>query len=151
MNAKMLKILLPRAAIRRGRGPSNLLKPAAFIALAAAAMAAGGLCGATAAPSFDCKRATSIVEKEICGSAEFSDLDRDIAASFTAALAVLGTAAAAALRADQRAWLKIRDDCGALIHGDPPIYADVYVCVRDQLKARAARLHAIVTTKTFSK
>jgi uncharacterized protein YecT (DUF1311 family) len=117
------------------------------MALTAAAIVAGGPRDAAAAPSFDCKRASSIVEKEICSSAEFSALDRDIAASFTAALAVLGPADAAALRADQRAWLKTRDDCGDLIHGDPPIYADVYVCVRDQLKARAERLHAIVSTK----
>lgn len=134
----MLKVLLPQAAKRRGAG---------LIVLAVAAMAMAGPRSATAAPSFDCKRAASIVEKEICSIAEFSDLDRDIATSFTAALAVLGPADAAALRADQRAWLKTRDDCGDLIHGDPPIYADVYVCLRDQLKARAARLHAIVTSK----
>ena len=104
-----------------------------------------------AAPSFDCKRASSIAEKEICGLPELEGLDRDIAASFTQALAVLSAADADALRGDQRAWLKTRDDCGDLIHGDPPIYADVFACLREKMTARAAKLRAIVAAKQFSK
>ena len=104
-----------------------------------------------AAPSFDCKRASSIAEKEICGLPELEDLDCDIAAAFTQALAVLSAADADALRADQRAWLKTRDDCGDLIHGNPPIYADVFACLREQMTARAAKLRAIVTAKQLSK
>ncbi len=103
-----------------------------------------------AAPSFDCKRASSIAEKEICGIPELEGLDRDIAGSFTQALAVLSAADADALRADQRAWLT-RDDCGDLIHGDPPIYADVFACLREQMTARAAKLRAIVAARQFSK
>jgi uncharacterized protein YecT (DUF1311 family) len=106
---------------------------------------------AMAAPSFDCRRAASNVEKEICGIAEFGDLDRDIAATYAQALAALNPADADALRAEQRAWLKDRDDCGDLIHGDPPIWADVYVCLRDQLTARAARLNAVLARKQFFK
>jgi uncharacterized protein YecT (DUF1311 family) len=104
-----------------------------------------------AAPSFDCRRASSIAEKEICGLPELEGLDRDIAAAFTQALAVLSAADADALRADQRAWLKTRDDCGDLIHGNPPIYADVFACLRDQMTARAAKLRAIVAAKQFSR
>jgi len=107
--------------------------------------------GVHAAPSFDCKRASSIAEKEICGLPELEGLDRDIAGSFTQALAVLSAADADALRADQRAWLKTRDDCGDLIHGDPPIYADVFACLREQMTARAAKLRAIVAARQFSK
>jgi uncharacterized protein YecT (DUF1311 family) len=106
---------------------------------------------AEAAPSFDCRRAASNVEKEICGIAEFGDLDRDIAATYAQALAALNAIDADALRAEQRAWLQDRDDCGDLIHGDPPIWADVYVCVRDQLTARAARLHAVLARGQFFK
>jgi uncharacterized protein YecT (DUF1311 family) len=126
-----------------------VLKRIVSIVLAAAAMVITGPRDGSAAPSFDCKRATTIVEKEICSSAEFAALDSDIAASFKAALVVLSPADADALRADQRSWLKTRDDCGDLIHGDPPIYIDVFVCVRDQLKARAEKLHAIVAAKQF--
>ncbi len=106
---------------------------------------------AQAAASFDCKRAATIVEKEICGLPAFADLDGDIAATYKQALAALSPADADALRTDQRAWLKERDDCGDLIHGDPPIYADVYACVRDALTARAKRLYAILDRKQFFK
>ena len=127
-------------------------KSALLLALGVSALLANACSAAHAAPSFDCRRASSIVEKEICGISEFSDLDRDIAASFAQALTVLSAADAEALRADQRAsWLKDRDGCGDLIHGDPPIYADVFVCVRDHLTARATRLKAILARKQFFK
>ncbi len=128
-----------------------LFQRALLIAVAAAAVLAGEPPLVHAAPSFDCRRASSIAEKEICGLPELEGLDRDIAASFTQALAVLSAADADALRADQRAWLKTRDDCGDLIHGDPPIYADVFACLREQMTARAAKLRAIVAAKQFSK
>jgi uncharacterized protein YecT (DUF1311 family) len=124
---------------------------ALLLALAAAGVLASSPPRLHAAPSFDCKRASSIAEKEICGLPELEGLDRDIAASFTQALAALGAADADALRADQRAWLKTRDDCGDLIHGDPPIYVDVFACLREQMTARAAKLRAIVAAKQFSK
>jgi uncharacterized protein YecT (DUF1311 family) len=126
-------------------------KYALLLALAAAGLLAGSAPRLHAAPTFDCKRASSIAEKEICGLPELEGLDRDIAASFTQALAALGAADADALRADQRAWLKTRDDCGDLIHGDPPIYVDVFACLREQMTARAAKLRAIVAAKQFSK
>ena len=122
-----------------------------FIAVAATAVLANERPRVHAAPSFDCKRASSIAEKEICGLPELEGLDRDIAASFTQALAVLSAADADALRADQRAWLKTRDECGDLIHGDPPIYADVFACLREQMTARAAKLRTVVAAKQFSK
>jgi uncharacterized protein YecT (DUF1311 family) len=124
---------------------------ALLLAFVAAGILAGSPTRAHAAPSFDCKRAASIAEKEICGLPELEGLDRDIAASFTQALAALSAADADALRADQRAWLQTRDDCGDLIHGDPPIYVDVFACLREQMTARAAKLRAVVAAKQFSK
>ena len=128
----------------------NPVRRAILFALAAAALAGAPL-GAQAAPSFDCKRASTIVEKEICGVPELGDLDRDVAAAFTQAIAALSSADADALRADQRAWLKDRDNCGDLIHGDPPIMADVYVCLKDQMSARVTRLKAILARKQYFK
>jgi uncharacterized protein YecT (DUF1311 family) len=124
---------------------------ALLLVLVAAGVLAGSPPRLHAAPSFDCKRASSIAEKEICGLSELEGLDRDIAASFTQALAALSAANAEALRADQRAWLKTRDDCGDRIHGDPPIYADVFACLREQMTARAAKLRAIAAAKQFFK
>ena len=123
------------------------VRSALLIALGVTAVEAGERVAVRAAPSFDCKRAASVAEKEICGVPELGDLDRDIAALFTQALAVLSVSDATALRAEQRTWLHDRDDCGDLIHGDPPIMADVFGCMREQMTARAARLRAIVERK----
>lgn len=127
------------------------VKPFAAAILGATVVMAAAPPGAYAAPSFDCRHASTVVEKEICGIQEFGDLDRQIATLFTQALAALSPADADALRADQRAWLKERNDCGDLIHGDPPIYADVYGCLHDQLTGRVTRLRAILDRKQFFK
>jgi uncharacterized protein YecT (DUF1311 family) len=128
----------------------NPVRRATLIGFAAAALAGAPL-GAQAAPSFDCKRASTIVEKEICGVPELGDLDRDVAAVFAQAIAALSATDADVLRADERAWLKDRDNCGDLIHGDPPIMADVYVCLKDQMSARVTRLKAILARKQYFK
>jgi uncharacterized protein YecT (DUF1311 family) len=142
---------MPRLLRAGGSSDMRSFKYALLLALAAAGLLAGSAPRLHAAPTFDCKRASSIAEKEICGLPELEGLDRDIAASFTQALAALGAADADALRADQRAWLKTRDDCGDLIHGDPPIYVDVFACLREQMTARAAKPRAIIAAKQFSK
>jgi uncharacterized protein YecT (DUF1311 family) len=129
----------------------NAIGSFAFAVAGAAAVMAAAPSGAHAAPSFDCRRASTIVEKEICGIPEFGDLDKQIATLFTQALAVLSPSDADALRADQRVWLKTRDDCGDLIHGDPPIMADVYGCLHDELTGRVTRLRAMLDKKQFLK
>jgi uncharacterized protein YecT (DUF1311 family) len=106
---------------------------------------------AHAAPSFDCSRAATVVEKEICAVAEFADLDSRIATLFAKALTIVSARDAEALRGDQRVWLKERDDCGNRIHGNPPIYADVYACLRDELNRREAFLRVVVASRQFTK
>src|SRR5262245_61206122 len=61
---------------------------------------------ALAAPSFDCKAANE-VEKVICGSEKLSELDREIADAYKAALGRLAADAAAVveLRASQRHFI----------------------------------------------
>jgi uncharacterized protein YecT (DUF1311 family) len=104
-----------------------------------------------AKPSFDCGRAATIVEKEICAIPEFADLDSRIGTLFNQALTIVSARDAEALRADQRVWIKERDECGNRIHGNPPIYADVYVCLRDQLNRREGLLRVVVASKQFTK
>ena len=106
---------------------------------------------AHATPSFDCKRAASVVEKEICDIAEFADLDSRIAALYSQAQGIVTARDAEALRADQRVWLRERNDCGNLLHGNPVIYIDVYACLRDQLNRREALLRVVVASKQFTK
>jgi uncharacterized protein len=94
---------MPRLLRAGGSSDMRSFEYALLLALAAAGVLASSPPRLHAAPSFDCKRASSIAEKDICGLPELEGLDRDIAASFTQALAALGAADADALRADQRA------------------------------------------------
>lgn len=105
----------------------------------------------SAAPSFNCKKAKGLVEKQICGNPEFEPLDRDIASLYTSSLALLAKADADALREDQRAWVKERDECEDFIHGNPVVMADVLACMRKTMGARKERLQAIMERKQFFK
>ena len=62
------------------------------------------------AASFDCAKASSLVEKAVCADPELSRLDDDLAKSYQRAMA--DTLNVAALRAQQRNWLKeVRNAC----------------------------------------
>ncbi|QCO05190.1 lysozyme inhibitor LprI family protein [Azospirillum argentinense] len=74
---------------------------------------------AAAAAGFPCSKATTPTEKAICADPALSALDERLAATYRAALEHLSGAspeegaAGAAVKADQRAWLRERDSCGA--------------------------------------
>ena len=106
---------------------------------------------APALPSFDCSRASTVVEKEICAIPEFASLDSRIAALLVQALAIVSARDAEALRGDQRAWLKDRDDCGGRVHGNPPMYDNVDACLRRELNAREGLLRVVVASRQFTK
>ncbi|KAA0679764.1 lysozyme inhibitor LprI family protein [Roseomonas genomospecies 6] len=90
-----------------------MLRPAllalGLLALPSAAMAAG----------FPCSKAATPTEKAICADPALSALDERLSATYRAALESLSGAspdegpAGAAVKADQRAWLRERDSCGA--------------------------------------
>jgi len=127
------------------------IKRTVAIVVAAAALLPNSVRPVQAAPSFDCRRAATVVEKTICHIPELADLDRDIALVYAQALGVLSAGDADALRADQRGWLKVRDDCGYLIHGNPAISSDVFGCLADRMATRVTHLQAILTRKQFFK
>jgi uncharacterized protein YecT (DUF1311 family) len=102
-------------------------------------------------PSFDCSRAATVVEKEICATPEFSSLDNRIAALVAQALTIVSARDAEALRGDQRAWLKDRDDCGGRTRGNSPAYTDVDACLRRELNAREGLLRVVVASRQFTK
>ncbi|QJF52658.1 MliC family protein [Roseobacter ponti] len=70
-----------------------------------------------AAPSFDCAKASGAVEELICADADLAALDQVLAGRYSAAREVtrgLDAGAAEAentLKAEQRGWIKGRDDC----------------------------------------
>jgi uncharacterized protein len=103
------------------------------------------------AAGFDCKRAKSLVEKQICGVPELSRRDGEVAALYTRTLAVLAKDGAASLREEQRGWLREREECEDMIHGDPVVMADVVACIRRLMNERKERLEAISARQEFFK
>jgi uncharacterized protein len=61
------------------------------------------------AASFDCDKASSSVEKAICGDKQLSGMDDQLARLYKAARA--GAPNAATLEAEQKSWLFSRDQC----------------------------------------
>ncbi len=82
----------------------------------------------TLAASFDCNKASTLVETAICSDAELSSLDDSLAALYKQALRQ--SSSASQIKARQRAWLKTRNTCKS--EG----------CVRDAYHQRLAELQA---------
>ncbi len=88
-----------------GAGPLRIAATALLAALTLAAWEAPAQ-----AASFDCAKAATVVEKTICGDAGLSRLDEALGESYAEALAQ--AADPAALKSEQRAWLReTRDAC----------------------------------------
>lgn len=108
--------LPPTTAMRKRNGLSRLrvLTPRKT-ALAACVLLAAFNSPAPGA-SFVCAKASTAVEKTICGDAELSSLDEHLGRYYAVALEQAG-AGAACLKSDQRNWVKtIRNPCGADAH-----------------------------------
>ncbi len=71
-------------------------------------------------PSFDCHKATTVVEKAICGSAILAAIDQSVAQTYKFAVNVFKEAenpqALAQLKVTQKQWLTQRNTCGADVH-----------------------------------
>lgn len=88
-----------------------------------------GLAALAAGPSFDCAKASTQVEHQICGDAELSALDVRLAASWKRALAAIPEKKDA-LKASQLAWIARRDRCAP-------------ACVRAEVEERIGWLDTI--------
>lgn len=90
----------------------------------------------TEGPSFDCRKAgTRTVPQLICRDAALAGLDRQLAAVFATALTKAANERPPVLRANQRGWIKGRDDCWKS--------PDVRVCVDTVYRQRIAELQAL--------
>lgn len=87
-----------------------------------------GNVGAALAASFDCSKAASYAEKEICRDGYLSEVDEILSRSYKKALAVASDPDA--LRKTQREWLALRDQC------------TVQICLQKTLGARIQVLDA---------
>lgn len=102
-------------------------------------------------PSFDCRRAATPVEHEICRKPYLAAYDRVIADLYLQALGALDAEDADQLRADQRSWLKMRDDCNYQTPANPHATSDVEGCLAGVLMFRVNELQKVIAGKTFSR
>lgn len=86
-------------------------------------------------PTFDCRKVEpGSTEAMICGDAELAALDRRLAGVYSAATARAKNEHPPVLRAEQRGWVKGRNDCWKS--------GDQRGCVRDEYVRRIAELQA---------
>jgi uncharacterized protein len=64
-----------------------------------------------ASPSFSCAKASHEVEELICKDAELAKLDRSLAELYSTVLKHTPASKQKALKAEQRGWVKGRNDC----------------------------------------
>lgn len=93
-------------------------------------------------PSFNCAKASSAVEKAICGNPELARLDRRIAERFAALLKAMDQPGRAALRKDQQ-WFQGARDEG---FGDAPLSDEETGQLKRTLAYRASFLARIDPT-----
>jgi uncharacterized protein len=86
-------------------------------------------------PSFDCaKVAAGSIEAMVCSDEELSALDRKLASVYAVAPRTAANEHPPVLKAEQRGWIKGRDDCWKS--------DDKRSCVRDEYRLRIAELQA---------
>lgn len=112
------------------------------------------LCTATLAasaatgPTFDCRKASGEVEKQICGDAALAALDRQLDTVYQAASAKAKGKPATLLRNEQRGWVKGRNDCWKAKGQQTWITAtwtvdSVKGCIDAQYRLRTSELQAV--------
>lgn len=89
-------------------------------------------------PSFDCARALSAVEEQVCDFGDLAWLDRNVAVLYASAADGLDAGARAALEGDQQAFVAARDGCGDTAGND--LYACLHTAYSQRLGALAAGL-----------
>ncbi|MFN8092913.1 MAG: lysozyme inhibitor LprI family protein [Vicinamibacteria bacterium] len=130
-----------RAAVVRALCLSSVV----ILGLAPAARAQGGATG----PAYDCAKAQGEVQQLVCKDAALAALDRKLDGVYKAALAKARDAMPATLRAEQRGWVKGRDECWKSRNGDPTwITASWQVstvrgCVEASYRVRISELQAV--------
>ncbi|WP_105737848.1 lysozyme inhibitor LprI family protein [Cronobacter dublinensis] len=100
-------------------------------------------CGASpaVAASFDCDKAGTPVEHAICQQQTLGELDSKINDDYLRAMGSLPAQEAAALRTEQRAWLKTRNACAGSAN-------EIQACLTDTMKTRAGTLNEMARRAT---
>lgn len=107
-----------------------------------------GSAGAQATgPAFDCAKATGAIEKLICGDEKLATLDRRLEGVYRAAMAKAKDGMGNTLRAEQRGWVKGRDECWKATGPDNAVFlteswqaTSEHECVEAQYRLRTSEL-----------
>jgi uncharacterized protein len=118
---------------------------------AAAALVLGMSANASAqakGPAFDCAKADGTVQKLICSDEALAALDRKLDAAYKGAVAKAKGPMLNTLKAEQRGWIKGRDDCWKAKSSETWlteswIVKDVRSCVDGQYQLRIAELQVM--------
>jgi uncharacterized protein len=101
-------------------------------------------------PTFDCAKAQGQVETLICADAGLSALDRKLDEVYKAAAGKAKGQMLTTLRAEQRGWVKGRNDCWKAQGPDNPMFltaswqaTSVRECVEGQYRLRTSELQAV--------
>ncbi len=92
-----------------------------------------------AAPSFDCAKAATPVEKSLCGNSVLANQDAAIAQQYKAVRGELDAQAAKALNADQKYFLSVRDNA----YAEPYSGSTPFQALSDTMRYRLEFLKAI--------
>lgn len=104
--------------------------------------------GAAAGRAFDCAKAQGEVQQLVCKDQGLAALDRKLDGVYKAALAKARDGMAATLRAEQRGWVKGRDECWKCRNGDPTwitaswTVSSVRDCTEASYRVRISELQA---------
>ena len=109
-------------------------------------------------PTFDCARARGAVEQQICADARLAALDRQLDQVYRAASAKAQGRLGSVLRAEQRGWVKGRNECWKAQGQETWITATwtvktVAACIDAQYRLRTSELQAtwrLLPSKTVS-
>ncbi|MGO8733315.1 MAG: lysozyme inhibitor LprI family protein [Terriglobia bacterium] len=100
-------------------------------------------------PSFDCAKASTVVENTICANPSLAAMDLKLSSTYKAALALLSEDGRASLRGGQRQWVKVvRLVCDTTILPDS-IFKDKTTpakCIENKYRDRQKQLEEAVTT-----
>jgi len=125
----------------RARATCQALAAGAFL-VSAPALAQG--------PAFDCAKADGAVEELICQDETLAALDRTLAEVYEAALAKAHDEHPPTLKAEQRGWIKGRNECWKAQGEGNPVFltaswqaTSVRDCVEGQYQIRISELQAL--------
>lgn len=121
----------------------NVIRIAALAIIVCAGTAA------SAAPSFDCAKAASVMEKAVCSDPKLSEMDAKLAASYRSALSRLSPEAQSKVRDSQRQWLKYAGTvCGRVnLPKDDSRAQPPAACLIDEYQGRQKHFDTSVTAK----